>query len=83
MQIKTKFGPIGAKHFSKPKANLSAYEAKQLKDLANKNIYQFLHCQNALEINDSLFISGLFDKIYINKFSHFGQNGILGVTMIH
>ena len=41
----------------------------------NKNVCQFLHCQNSLEINDSLFISGLFDIIYVNKFSHFGQNG--------
>ena len=53
--------------------------------LANKNVYQFLHCQNALEINDSLFISGLFDNIYVNKFSHFGQNGIFrsdNVTLV-
>ena len=43
------------------------------------------HCRNALEINDSLFISGLLDNIYENKFSHFGQNGIFrsdNVTLV-
>ena len=53
--------------------------------LANRNVYQFLHCQNALEIKDSLFISGLFDNIYVNKFSHYGQNGIFrsdNVTLV-
>ena len=33
MQIKSKFEQIGAKHFTKPKAYLSACKAKQLKDL--------------------------------------------------
>ena len=46
--------------------------------LANKNVYQFQHCQNALEINDSLYISGLFDNIYVNKSFHFCQNYIFG-----
>ena len=44
--------------------------------LANRNVYQFLHCWNALEIVDNLFISGLFDKIYVNEFSHVSQDGI-------
>ena len=46
--------------------------------LANKNVYQFQHCRNALEINNSLYISGLFDNIYVNKSFHFCQNGIFG-----
>ena len=28
------------------------------------------------KINDSLYISGLFDKIYVNEFSHVSQDGI-------
>ena len=38
-----------------------------------------------LEIKDSLFISGLFDYMYVNKFSHDGQDGILrsdNVTLV-
>ena len=53
--------------------------------LANKNGYQFLHCRNAWEINGSLFISGLFDDIYVNKCSHFFQNSIFSsdnVTLV-
>ena len=46
--------------------------------LANKNVYQFQHCWNALEIKNSLYISGLFDNIYVNKSFHFCQNGIFG-----
>ena len=53
--------------------------------LANKNVYQFQHCRNALEIKNSLLISGSFDNIYVNKFSHFCQNGIFrsdNVTLV-
>ena len=44
--------------------------------LANKNVYQFQHCRNALEIENSLYISGMFDSFYVNNFFHFCQNGI-------
>ena len=44
--------------------------------LANRNVFKFLHCKNALEIIDSIFISGLFDNMYVNKFSHVSQYGI-------
>ena len=46
--------------------------------LANNNVYQFLHCQNALEINnDSLWISSIDESIYLNKCCHVGQDSIL------
>ena len=38
-----------------------------------------------MEFEDSLFISGLFDNIYVNKCSYFGQNGIFrsdNVTLV-
>ena len=51
--------------------------------LANKNVYQFQHCWNALEIENSLYISGLFDNFYVkNKFFHFCQNGIFGSDLV-
>ena len=56
-----------------------------MKMLANRNVYHFLHCWNALEIVESLFISGLFDNIYVNKFSHVSQDGIFrgdNVTLV-
>ena len=46
--------------------------------LANKNVYQFQHCRNAMEIEKSLYISGLFDNIYVNKSFNFCQNCIFG-----
>ena len=51
--------------------------------LANKNVYQFQHCRNALEIENSLYISGLFDNFYVkNNFFHFCQNGIFGSDLV-
>ena len=39
MLITSKFGPIGTKHFSKPKAKLTAYKAKQAKELEFGSLY--------------------------------------------
>ena len=51
--------------------------------LANKNVYQFQHCRNALEIENSLYISGLFDNFYVkNYFFHFCQNYIFGSDLV-
>ena len=53
--------------------------------MGNKNVYQFLHCWNALKNkNNSLCISGLHDNIYVNNCCHVGQNGIFeGDNVIH
>ena len=48
-------------------------------------IFHSLPCLNTMEIIDILFISGLFDNIYVNKCSHVGQDGIFrsdNVTLI-
>ena len=51
--------------------------------LANKNVYQFQNCQNALEIENSLYISGLFDNFYVkNNFFHFCQNDIFRSDLV-
>ena len=51
--------------------------------LANKNVYQFQHCRNALEIENSLYISGLFDNFYVkNKNFQYCQNDIFRSDLV-